>query len=264
MRTFGVEIEFGDVPIQRFGETVYFLQGISEPWSDRSLAEKKRRWDRWDVQTDGGIINSDGTYNGRQVVIDGVKVKYDEDKHAHLNLGAELISPPLNSIDKYCEDVELFLSEAEKFSSPSYSGLLRHAFHVHVDISDYELEDIKKLLGWTTKCSQSFFEGFQDYDKTIRKRRTLSEELNEKIQLSDDMYEVWELYRTWGNKVVGSHASVWRRTVNPGGWFKAKVEGKDWPATVEFRDMNTVRDISEHRRRIESCVAVVDNIKGSE
>jgi len=260
MRTVGFELEMSDIKTADAAEIVYKDLGL---WTDRYGAYSKPhlKYDRWHLQSDGSIRNSNKTRcmvsyldsNGRKKLANPSSISLDRFKWQ----GAELISPVF-----YIEDSEKIKEEFEEFINPMikkgavFERHLYNSLHVHVDISDVELED---LMFWMKEISL-VQDTLDSLGNDWKKRNKISPvELMRFLDAADhaDVDKFKELLRRTptGETKFWDHDDI-RKIVDMAHRFR-----DDRPNTIEFRCFSPIPIWGDIKSSIELCVWLVEQWK---
>jgi hypothetical protein len=289
-RTFGVEVEYGDINLMSFVRYVYRVQHKKmSTWRDRHLwlGGKPQVYDQWNVTSDPTILNSNGTQSMRSVMktwteederveelfrelddasVPAVKVgdrfihpvipPYNQTRH--LWQGAELVSRVART-----SEMETFLSEFEPYATKArHLGAIAeprlcHGVHVHVGVEDFTLVDMKRMIERSIALQdrhKAFVPLPCDYP-TI----WWTEDDVQRAFCKDSLRDAFDRCEQApeGGQSLEMRYGDYRRQVNPSPWFKWKLNEADGIPTVEVRGFPSTFDPDELRTFIEFAVGMV-------
>lgn len=260
-RTFGIELELGDVPTVALARDVYTMQGLDpNDWVDRGRNSKIREYDYWNVQSDPTLGNSDGTVCMYSAIDENGKKVSITKGNKRLQRGAEIVSPVCIDVKQSMQTLQHIVYLAEEYGATAKPEL-KHALHVHVGIEDFDLEDVKNLMLWQHREGKEFFQQFPGYDGKFTKRGYWDWLIKE-IKTAETAEVLWHLYRVrTSTGTVSNSEFAYRKDVNPAHWLENKVEGLDRPLTVEYRAFGSTTDIKQIENVVRSCIQITNAIK---
>lgn len=248
-RNYGVELEMGDINTHMAARIVFNKQGLDyeNDWKDRGYTgfTKVTRYDIWNVSSDGTLVNSNGTRCMHSVMVDGKK-KGAHPGNSHLWQGAELISPIITvdkSGDRWAEFVGMLTQL--KLNGADCRADLRHAFHVHIDVQDWDLDRMKEFVSWINAAQYMLGKFVTEQKNAGYPIRYFKNELVDKMLASTTEEDFWYWYRMHRKSKGGPSEETnfqFRRLVclNPRLNSLSKrgtIEWRLWPATLHIPDL---------------------------
>lgn len=229
----GLELEYSDISTKKAVEIVYkyFNLDISK-WDDsRSVLDKiSLDYSSWNAVSDLTIKNSDSSKMLSTYFEDG-KLKRANPENLEERKkwkGIEVISPPTNSYQQLFSDIES-LSSLLVSNGAKISRYLDNALHIHIDASDLNLDQIKKVIERSYKI-QGSLKKFYTYNGI-----PVPEYTDQDIELFKTAETIEDLYRMyfWSDSRLSTttNNAMVRRVINVGPWLYRNQENK----TVEFR-----------------------------
>ena len=252
MNKIGFELEMSDILT---AEAALIIHGSLDNWEDRWGGYNKPKLDysKWNIQSDGTLKNSDGTICMNSYQEDGVYYKANnsrKSKDRYRWRGAELISPiiPLDELDERLEEASQFIEEF-KYCGATFSSELFNSLHIHIDISDVELEKVQSWISYIFLVQSDLDKLGNDWHG--RKLFT-QEEVNRLTNCP--LEEFNDYYTTLANgRKASFNANGIRRIVDVGPRFNPSK-----PNTIEFRCFKSIPDVRYIRACIELCLYLVD------
>jgi hypothetical protein len=259
MRTVGFELEMSDIKTADAALIVYKDLAL---WKDRwgQYSKPSLVYDRWHLQSDGSIRNSDGTRcmttflneEGQKVLANPSKKSVDRLQWK----GAELISPvfTLEDTSKLETQFETMISAFFK-KGAFFSKALYDSLHIHVDVSDCTEEEMMHWMPQIANCQLTL----NSLGNGWPKRNMLTPpELTKFEMAAQEGVESFkeQLVRTKEGKVkFWDHDDV-RRIVDMSHRYR-----EDRPNTIEFRSFSAIPTWSYIEESAELAVWLVEQWK---
>jgi hypothetical protein len=261
MRKVGVEIEVSDIRVVEAARLVFEATDRDfKTWEDRwgPYSKPKLKYDRWNVVSDGSLYNTDGsrcmwTYleGGQMKKASSSKSSGDRDKW----LGAELVSPATEDVDKLVSEMQMLINLlVENGATMTRKNV--NAFHVHIDISDLEFENLKR---WP-RLIYEMQDTFDILSTKWKKRAFYTLEEIERLEQCNDAKKFWEEYRYIKGRIRHGNFDGHRRLLDIGPWFNVEKSYK----TIEFRGFSATKNVQHMSSCIKLALDTVEHLSRGE